>query len=71
MPMKNYLSSAVMVISLTRQAATIPSVVLPFPIWQLKMQGVEAGSCFRDSTMVSMYSVGIWTNQSSVFIVIT
>ena len=61
-----YLSSAVIVISLTRQAATIPSVVLPFPIWQLKMQGVEAGSCFRDSTMVSMYSVGIWTNQSSV-----
>ena len=40
-------------ISLMRQATTMPSVVLPLPIWHEKTHWVEAGSSFKDSSMMS------------------
>ena len=51
-----HLSSVVIWISLMRQAIIMPRVVLPLPIWSEKMQGVEAGSFFSISTMMSKHS---------------
>ena len=52
----SYLSSVVICISLIRQAAIIPVVVLPRPIWSEKMHGALAGSFFRASTIMSKLS---------------